>query len=84
MYICVVFVLLLSSGAVIGASKKLLKQAQFIADIYQQFPHSCILIINPEAQQQGEEKVCIFYISRMLLVEKTVLIPVKKRSACGL
>jgi len=54
MQICVVFVLLLSRGAVTGVSKKVLKEAQFIADIYQQFPHSCMFIINPAAQQQGE------------------------------
>jgi len=51
----IIVVLLLSSGAVSGVSKKVLKQAEFIADIYQQFPHSCISIINPEAQQQGED-----------------------------
>jgi len=51
----IIVVLLLSSGAVSGVSKKVLKQAEFIADIYQQFPHSCIFIINPEAQQQGED-----------------------------
>jgi len=32
-----------------------LRIAEFIADIYRQFPHSCIFIINPEAQQQGED-----------------------------
>jgi len=54
MHICIVFVLLLSSGAVRGVSNKVLKLAQFIPDIYQQFPHSCIFIMTPEAQQQGE------------------------------
>jgi len=51
-YIIVAF---LYSGAVSGGLQKVLKQAQFIADIYQQFPHRCIFIINPEAQQQGED-----------------------------
>jgi len=55
MHICVVFVLLLSSGAVSRGSKKVLKLVEFIADIYQLFPHSCIFIITPEAQQQGED-----------------------------
>jgi hypothetical protein len=51
-YICVV--LLLYSGAVSGDLEKVLKLAKFIADIYQQFSNSCIFVINPEAQQQGE------------------------------
>jgi hypothetical protein len=49
------FMLLLYSGAVSGGLEKVLRLAEFIADIYQQFPHSCIFIINPEAQQQGED-----------------------------
>jgi hypothetical protein len=48
-------VLLLSSGAVSGGLENVLRTTEFIADIYQQFPHSCIFIINPEAQQQGED-----------------------------
>jgi len=55
MQIYILFVLLLYSGAVSGGLEKVLIQAQFIADIYQQFPHSCIFIINPETQQQGED-----------------------------
>jgi len=51
----IIFMLLLSSGAVSAGLEKLLGLAEFIADIYQQFPHSCIFIINPEAQQQGED-----------------------------
>jgi hypothetical protein len=50
----IIFVLLLSSGAVSGVLEKVLRRAEFIADIYRQFPHSCIFIINPAAQQQGE------------------------------
>jgi len=53
MQIYIIVVLLLSSGAVSGGLEKVLRLAQFIADIYQQFPHSCIFIINPAAQQQG-------------------------------
>jgi hypothetical protein len=53
--ISVIFILLLYSGAVSGGLEKVLRPAQFIADIYQQFPHSCIFTINPEAQQQGED-----------------------------
>jgi len=55
MQIYVIVVLLLSSGSVSGGLQKVLRLAEFIADIYQQFPHSCIFIINPEAQQQGED-----------------------------
>jgi len=55
MQICVIVVSLFSSVAVSGGLEKVLRLAQFIADIYQQFPHSCIFIINPAAQQQGED-----------------------------
>jgi hypothetical protein len=55
MHIYIIVVLLLSSDAVSDGLEKVLTLAQFIADIYQQFPHSCIFIINPEAQQQGED-----------------------------
>jgi hypothetical protein len=49
-----IFVLLLSSGCVSAGLEKVLKIAEFIADIYQQLPRCCIFIINSEAQQQGE------------------------------
>ena len=55
MQIYFIFVLLLSSGAVSGGLENVLRLAEFIADIYRQFPHSCIFIINPEAQQQGKD-----------------------------
>jgi heme/copper-type cytochrome/quinol oxidase subunit 3 len=54
MQIYITLVLLFSSGAVSGAVHKVLRQAEFIADIYRQFTHGCIFIINCEAQQQGE------------------------------
>jgi hypothetical protein len=55
MQIDIIIVLLLSSGAVSVDLENLLRIAEFIADIYQQFPHSCIFIISCEAQQQGED-----------------------------
>jgi hypothetical protein len=55
MKIYFIFVLLLSSGAVSDGLEKVLRLAEFIADIYQQFPHSCMFIINPESQQQGKD-----------------------------
>jgi hypothetical protein len=55
MKIYIIVVLLLYSGAVSGGLEKVLRTAEFITDIYQQFPHSCIFIINCEAQQQGED-----------------------------
>ena len=55
MQLYIIVVLLFSNGAVSGGLEKVLRLAQFIADIYQQFPHSCIFIINPAAQQQGED-----------------------------
>jgi hypothetical protein len=54
MQIYVVVVFLLSSGAVSGGSKKVLKLSEFIADIYQQFPHSCIFLVNCEAKETSE------------------------------
>jgi hypothetical protein len=56
MQIYIIVVLLLFSGGDVSAGfEKVRRQAEFIADIYQQFPHSCIFIVNPEAQQQGED-----------------------------
>ena len=55
MQIYIIVVFLLYNGAVSGSLEEVLRLAEFIADIYQQFPHSCIFIITPEAQQQGED-----------------------------
>jgi hypothetical protein len=55
MQIYIIVVLLLCSGAVSGGLEKVMRLAEIIADIYQQFPHSCIFIINPVSQQQGED-----------------------------
>ena len=55
MQIYIIVVLLLFSGAVSAGLEKVLRQAEFIADIYKQFPHSCVFIINPEEQQEGED-----------------------------
>jgi hypothetical protein len=55
MHIYIIFVLLLSSVAVSAGLGKVLIQAELVADIYQQFPHSCIFIINPVKQQQSED-----------------------------
>jgi hypothetical protein len=42
MQIYIIVVLLLYSGAVSGGLEKVLRLAEFIADIYQQIPHNCI------------------------------------------
>jgi hypothetical protein len=55
MPIYIIVVLLLCSGPVSGGLEKVMRLSEFIADIYQQFPHSCIFIINSEAQEQGED-----------------------------
>jgi len=55
MQIYIIVVFLLYNGAVSGSLEEVLRLAEFIADIYQQFPHSCIFIITSEAQQQGED-----------------------------
>ena len=70
MQIYIIVVLLLYSGAVSGGLEKVLKQAQFIADIYQQFPHSCIFIINPEAQQQGKDWLYVHYMNCVNFADK--------------
>ena len=54
MQIDIIFVLLLSTGAVSIDLENLLRIAEILVDIYQLFPHSCIFITNSEAQQQGE------------------------------
>jgi hypothetical protein len=54
MQIYVTLMLLLSSGAVNCSLERALRQAEFIADIYRQFPQGCIFIVNPETQQQSE------------------------------
>jgi len=55
MQISIILMLLFSSGAVSAGLQKVLRLAEFIADIYQQFPHSCIFIKTTAAQQQGED-----------------------------
>ena len=55
MQISIIFVLLLSSGAVSAGLEEVLGQAEFIADIYQQFPHSYIFNIKSEQQQHDED-----------------------------
>jgi hypothetical protein len=51
----VIFILIFSSYVVSGVVGNLLVLREFIADIYQQFPHGCIFIIDSEAEQQGED-----------------------------
>jgi SAM-dependent MidA family methyltransferase len=55
MLIYIIVVLLLYSGGVSGGLEKVLRQAEIIADINQQFPHGCFFIIDCGAQQQGED-----------------------------
>jgi hypothetical protein len=50
----IVELLLCCCGAVSADFEKVLKLTELIADIYQQLPRSCVVIINSEAQQQGE------------------------------
>jgi hypothetical protein len=66
-------VLLLFSGSVSGGLAKVLRQAEFIADIYQQFPHSCIFIITPEAQHQSKDSFYIIYFSCSIVVNRNML-----------
>ena len=73
MQIYIIIALLLSSGAVSGGLEKVLRLAQFIADIYRQFPHSCVFIINSAAQQEGEDKLYIIYSSCVFVANRNVL-----------
>jgi hypothetical protein len=52
-------VLLLSSGAMSAGLEKLLKLAEFIADIYRQLERGCLFLVNSQAGNQGEIE---FYI----------------------
>lgn len=56
----IIFLLLFSSGVVSAGFENLLRLTEFIVDIYLQFPHSCIFIIDSEAQQ-GENEFCVIY-----------------------
>jgi hypothetical protein len=73
MQIYFIVVLLLSSGAVSDGLEKVLRLVEFITDIYQQFPYSCIFIINPEAKQQGKDKSCIILAIACVVVNRNVL-----------
>jgi hypothetical protein len=50
--ICIIVVLLLSSGAVSGGLDRVLRQALFIGDVYRQLLYGWIFI---KAKQQGED-----------------------------
>ena len=75
MQLYIFVVLLLSSGAVSAGLENVLRQAEFIADIYQQFPHICKFIINCEAQHQSENEFyiawnkCVFILKSNILAE---------------
>ena len=73
MHIYIIVMLFLSSGAVSGGLDNVLRQAEFIADIYHQFPRSCIFLIVSEAQQQGENQFYIIYISCVVLLNRNEL-----------
>jgi hypothetical protein len=64
-YITLVF--LLSRGDVSAGFENVWRHAELVADIYQQYPHGYIFIINPEAQEHGEDYFDIVCGSCMLL-----------------
>jgi hypothetical protein len=55
MQMYIIVVLLLSCSALSGGLEKVLRLAEFIDDIYLQFPHSCVFIMNLVSKQQGED-----------------------------
>jgi len=84
MQIYIIVVLLVYSGTVSGGLEKVLRLAEFIGDIYQQFPHSCIFIINSEAQQQGEDKLHINYINCVIFSEQNFAESHFEKTCCEL
>jgi len=68
----IIFVLLLSSGAVSAGLENLLRLTEFIVDIYQQFPHSCFFVIDSEVQQ-GENKFYVIYSTFVHSLNRDVL-----------
>jgi hypothetical protein len=56
-----------------GDMESLLRLTEFIADIYQQFPHSCFFIIDSEALQQGEIEFYIIYSTFVHSLKRNVL-----------
>ena len=73
MQIYIIIVFILFSSDVSAGLQKVLRQAEFIADIYQQFPHSCILILITDEQQQGEDPYYIIYSSCVFVVNRNVM-----------
>jgi len=73
MQISIIFILLFLSGAIGDGLEKVLRLAVLIADIHQLFPHSCIFIINPEAQQQGKNEFYIILSNFVFVVNRSVL-----------
>jgi hypothetical protein len=55
MQIHIIILLLLSKGAESAGLEKVLRKAEFITDIYQQFPHCYKFIICIEAQQKVDD-----------------------------
>jgi len=47
----IIIMLILSSFVTSAGLENLLRLSEFIADIYQQFPHSCMFIIGSESQR---------------------------------
>jgi hypothetical protein len=54
MQIYIIFVLLISSGALSDGLVKVWSLAEFVDYIYLQFPHGCVFIMNFVLQQRGE------------------------------
>lgn len=73
MQTCIIFMLLLFTGATSDGLEKMLKLAEFIIDIYHQLPRCCICLVNSEAQLEGENRFYIISINCVLLVIRNVL-----------
>jgi len=72
MQIYIIVVLSLYTGAVSCGLEKVVRQAEFIADIYQQFPHSFIFVKDSESQK-GKNYFYIIYSSCVFIVKGNVL-----------
>jgi hypothetical protein len=73
----ILWILFTFSSFAVSAGLHVLNIVKFIAGIYQKLPHSCMFIMNSEAEQQGENNCdLISYEGRVL--EKNYLHPAEK------
>jgi len=71
----VIFTLLTFYSAVVfGGLQEVLNVAKCIADIHQQLPNSCVLFMNSDGWEQGENSFHYFPFIKGVILLKTVFI----------